>query len=71
MDTNRSSTTTAATTYCRVLRIAGSEWYVEYVINDGVSEITDAHHMDGPYSGMTFERLSESLEEYLAEEEAE
>lgn len=70
MDTNRSSTTTA-TTYFRVLRIAGSEWYVEYVINDGVSEITDAHHMDGPHSSMTFERLSESLEEELAEEAAE
>ena len=65
------TTTTATTTYFRTLRMAGSEWYVEFNIVDGVAEITDAHHTDGPYSGMTMDRLHERLEEELADEAAE
>ena len=57
------------TTGFRTLRMAGSEWYVEFNIVDGVSEITDAHHTDGPYSlDMTMERLNERLAEQLADE---
>ena len=56
------------TTGFRTLRMAGSEWYVEFNIVDGVSEITDAHHTDGPYSNMTMERLNERLAEQLADE---
>lgn len=48
--------------------MAGSEWYVEFNIVDGVSEITDAHHTDGPYSNMTIDRLNERLAEQLADE---
>ena len=67
-NTTTTTTTATATTYFRNLRMAGSEWYVEFVMNDGVSEITDAHHTDGPYSGMTLERLNERLAEELADE---
>ena len=70
-NTTTTTTTATATTYFRNLRMAGSEWYVEFVMNDGVSEITDAHHTDGPYSGMTLERLNERLAEQLADEAAE
>ena len=56
------------TTGFRTLRIAGSEWYVEFNIVDGVSEITDAHHTDGPHSNMTMERLNLRLAEKLADE---
>lgn len=73
MEANTTTTTTTATTttYFRVLRIAGSEWYVEFNIVNGVAEITDVHHMDGPFSGMTMDRLHEALEEELADEAAE
>ena len=70
MEANTTTTTTTATitTGFRTLRMAGSEWYVEFNIVDGVAEITDAHHTDGPYSGMTMDRLHERLEEQLADE---
>lgn len=67
-DNTSSSSTPTTTTYFRTLRMAGSEWYVEFNIVDGVSEITDAHHTDGPYSDMTMERLNERLAEELADE---
>ena len=67
-NTTTTTTTATATTYFRTLRIAGSEWYVEFNIVNGVAEITDAHHTDGPLSGMTMDRLHEALEEQLADE---
>ena len=69
MKENMTTTTTATiTTGFRNLRMAGSEWYVEFNFVDGVSEITDAHHTDGPSSNMTMERLNERLAEQLADE---
>ena len=65
---NTTTTTATITTGFRTLRMAGSEWYVEFNIVDGVSEITDAHHTDGPSSNMTMERLNEQLAEQLADE---
>ena len=62
------TTTVATTTDFRTLRIAGSEWYVEFNLVDGVVEITDAHHTDGPHSNMTLEWLHEVLQEVLADE---
>ncbi len=68
MEKNMTTTTTTTTTGFRTLRMAGSEWYVEFNIVDGVSEITDAHHTDGPYSNMTMDRLNERLAEQLEDE---
>ena len=62
-----SSSTAIVTTGFRTLRIAGSEWYVEFNIVDGVSEITRADHTDGPW-GMTMDRLEAVLAERLADE---
>ena len=66
--TSSSSSSAIVTTGFRNLRIAGSEWYVEFNIVDGVSEITDAHHEDGPHSDMTMELLNIVLAERLADE---
>ena len=62
-----SSSSAIVTTGFRTLRIAGSEWYVEFNIVDGASEITRADHTDGPW-GMTMDRLEAVLAERLANE---
>jgi len=69
MQATSSSSSTAAivTTGFRTLRVAGSEWYVEYNVVDGISEITRADHTDGPW-GMTMDRLEAALAERLADE---
>jgi len=69
MQATSSSSSTAAIviTGFRTLRVAGSEWYVEYNVVDGISEITRADHTDGPW-GMTMDRLEAALAERLADE---
>ena len=63
-----SSIATVTTGFCD-LRMAGSTYYVEYNVVDGVSEITVAYLADGnPSIFMTMERLNERLAEQLADE---
>jgi hypothetical protein len=67
LTSSSSSSTAIVTTGFRTLRVAGSEFYVEYNVVDGVSEITRADHTDGPW-GVTMDRLEAALAERLANE---